>query len=176
MPMATNYLNFLLRYTVVKAIKRCQQDEATSPNASISQPTASSSPVFRIQERPDVKFLPVNEPLYPSQDCDFDVSQLLGSIHSASFKEQADVLLQSGNLSLVTLGDVVANHDCNAEYQELFSNKLKESRIDLAESKALQVAASHLPPSTDPLVRQLTTLVQNQTNIIAGLSFVVRFS
>lgn len=57
--------------------------------------------------------------------------------------------------------------------QELFSNKLKEVRVDLIEARALQVAASQLPSSSDPLVGQLCTLVQNQTNVIAGLSFVV---
>ncbi|EYC30077.1 hypothetical protein Y032_0005g2436 [Ancylostoma ceylanicum] len=62
---------------------------------------------------------------------------------------------------------------CHPHYTELFSNKLKEVRLDLIEARALQVAASQLPSASDPLVSQLCALVQNQTNVIAGLSFVV---
>ncbi|KAK6730175.1 hypothetical protein RB195_006937 [Necator americanus] len=132
---------------------------------------ASSSPVFRIREEPDVKFRG-NDCSFPLQGCDYDVNQLL-DVHSASMKEQAYALLQNEDLSLITLGEVVANHDCSSEYQELFSNKLKEVRLDLIEARALQLASSQLPSSSDPLVSQLSAIVQNQSNLITGLSFVI---
>ncbi|RCN35051.1 hypothetical protein ANCCAN_19082 [Ancylostoma caninum] len=84
-----------------------------APNQANDVPSGS---VFRIQEGPDIKFHNGNGCIFPAQECDYDVSQLL-DIHAASFKEQADALLQTGNLSLMTLGEVVASQDCNSEYQ-----------------------------------------------------------
>ncbi|EYC46348.1 hypothetical protein Y032_0401g799, partial [Ancylostoma ceylanicum] len=84
-----------------------------APNQANDVPSPS---VFRIQEGPDIKFHSGNGCIFPPQECDYDVSQLL-DVHAASFNEQADALLQTGNLSLMTLGEIVASHDCNTEYQ-----------------------------------------------------------
>ncbi|EYC46349.1 hypothetical protein Y032_0401g799 [Ancylostoma ceylanicum] len=95
-----------------------------APNQANDVPSPS---VFRIQEGPDIKFHSGNGCIFPPQECDYDVSQLL-DVHAASFNEQADALLQTGNLSLMTLGEIVASHDCNTEYQPLTTSNISPFR------------------------------------------------
>ncbi|EYC14826.1 hypothetical protein Y032_0039g28 [Ancylostoma ceylanicum] len=88
-------------------------------------------------------------------------------------KEKTDRLLQSNSLSLAGLGQVIAQHECGAEYQELVTTRLRDARVSINAAKALQIAAAQMPESSDSVVRAMLDLVAQQSDVIVGLTSVV---
>ncbi|CAJ0593037.1 unnamed protein product [Cylicocyclus nassatus] len=91
-----------------------------------------------------------------------------------TFSEAVNSITGENSLSLVKLGKLVRQFEMNLENKELLATKMKEvNAINLQQVKSMQNAIDSMRPSSDSVVRTLAGIIEEQSNIIAGLSLTV---
>ncbi|EYC22857.1 hypothetical protein Y032_0016g2990 [Ancylostoma ceylanicum] len=88
---------------------------------------------------------------------------------SEVFKEAINAILDSNHLSLGKLGRAIHHFDGTVEYQEFLVKKLKDVKINVDHLKNMQQNVETLQPSSDSIVRTLSSVVREQAHIITGM-------
>ncbi|EYB88445.1 hypothetical protein Y032_0247g70 [Ancylostoma ceylanicum] len=96
------------------------------------------------------------------------------SYASGSFEDVAEELLNGRDLSLAKFGQILAGCDSRGEeYLDFISERAKQVRLDVNETKRIQAVVARLPQSSDTIVNRLVDVVAQQADIIVGMSSVV---
>ncbi|RCN35946.1 hypothetical protein ANCCAN_18175 [Ancylostoma caninum] len=90
-----------------------------------------------------------------------------------SLTERASDSIRGKCVDLERLGAAVARHEGAGELEEFVREKLKDVRINVAETKAIHKAISSMPNSSDSVVRGLVSVVKSLSETVIGMSTVM---
>ncbi|EYC33466.1 hypothetical protein Y032_0002g815 [Ancylostoma ceylanicum] len=90
-----------------------------------------------------------------------------------SLTERASNSIRGKCVDLEKLGAAVARHEGAGEFEEFVREKLKDVRINVAETKTIHKAISSMPNSSDSVVRGLVSVVKSLSETVIGMSTVM---